>query len=79
MEINYTVHSCVEDEVSVAATVAGREVMAKVPGLIVELTSDDGSMGHTFRFTPDDMAAAKSLFNVGDVVVATFSKPASKK
>ena len=78
MEINYTVHSCSEDEFSVAATVAGREVVAKVPGLIVELTSEDGSMSHTFRFTPDDMAAAKNDYAVGNVVVATFT-PGSNK
>ena len=73
MEIIYTVRSCTEDEVSVTATVAGREVVAKIPGLVVECVSECGGMGHTFRFTPDDMAAAKKEFAVGNVVTATFS------
>ncbi len=76
MQINYTVTSCSEDTIDVIATVAGLgEVTAKIAGLVVEVTSEDGSMGHTFRFTPTDMADAKEKFAVGAAVVATFTFP----
>jgi hypothetical protein len=74
MEIKYVVQSCSEDEVPVVATVAGREVSAKVAGLVVELLSEDGGMGHTFRLTPTDMAAATEFFAVGEEIKLTFSK-----
>lgn len=74
MEIIYTVASCSEDPVDVIATVNGREVSAKVMGLVVELVSEDESMGHTFRFTPEDMTAAKDMFAVGETITLTFSK-----
>ena len=74
MEIKYIVHSCSETDVAVKATVAGREVMATIPGLVVELTSDDESMGHTYRFTPDDLDEAKALFTIGAQITITFSK-----
>ncbi len=75
MEIKYTVRSSSEDEVSVLATVPGLgQVTAKVPGLVVELVSEDGGMGHTYRITPEDMAVAKDFFTVGDHVKITFSK-----
>lgn len=60
--INYTVTSVSTDEVTVDAEVAGKAVKAKVERLTVEATSDDGSMGHTFRFDGADPAD----FEVGD-------------
>lgn len=48
-EILYTVSSCTEDEVPVKAQLDGQTVEAKVRCLVVEATSSDGSMGHTFR------------------------------
>jgi hypothetical protein len=75
MQIKYTVSSCTENEVAVKATVAGREVEAKIPGLVVELMSEDGGMGHTYRLTPDDFEAAKDFFTIGEDVILTFSKP----
>lgn len=73
MEITYTVTSCSEDPIDVVATVAGREVAAKIMALVVEVTSEDESMGHTFRFQPNDMAAAKEDFTVGAKIKATFT------
>jgi hypothetical protein len=73
MDIVYTITSCTEDEVPVKAIVAGKTVDAKMAGLVVEATSSCGGMGHTFRFTPDDMEAAKVMFAVGAEVVSTFS------
>lgn len=72
MQVRYTVAGCNVDEFSVEATVAGQTVQAKVPGLVVELVSEDGSMCHMLRVRPTDMAAAEKLFAVGNGVVATF-------
>jgi hypothetical protein len=73
MDITYTVHSCVEEQIDVIATVAGREVAAKITGLVVEVVSDEGNMGHTLRLTPTDLDAAKALFAVGNKVKSTFT------
>ena len=73
MDIVYTITSCTEDEVAVKAIVAGKTVDAKMAGLVVEATSSCGGMGHTFRFTPDDMDAAKAMFAIGAVVTSTFA------
>ena len=73
--IRYTVTSSTEDEVSVEATVAGQTVIAKVPGLVVEMTSEDGGMGHTYRFRPngpEEMAAAQAKYAVGNVLDLDF-------
>lgn len=82
MILNYTVTSAVEVEIAVRATVAGREVDAKMPGVAIEMVSDDESMGHTFRFSPDDPAACLKRFAPGTVVRATFevakAAPAAK-
>lgn len=77
-EIEYTVHSCGESAVSVAAKLGDREVQATVPGLVVELVSsgESGEHGHTFRFVPEGeehMAELKALFGIGNVVKATFN------
>lgn len=76
MELNYIVHSCVEDAVAITVTVKGREVQATVPGLVVEIVGEDGGMSHTLRLTPDDIEAAKELFAVGNAVTSTFTKTA---
>lgn len=66
--IRYTVHSVAQSEISVDATVAGQVVTAKVPATVVEMISEDGSMGHTFRFTGD-----ASEFVEGQAVDVTFT------
>lgn len=72
MKINYSVVSVTEDEAEVTAVVAGREMRAKIPMLTVEMISEDGSMGHTFRFANyDDDEADK--FTVGNAITATFT------
>lgn len=74
-KIDYVVTTATMDEVTVEAIVDGKKVQAKVQRLVVEATSRDGSMGHTFRFgadvNPDDFA-------VGDKVTATFAPTKSK-
>ena len=69
MKTVFTVHSVAPCKVAVAAKTAdGRDVVAKVPGLVVEVVSADESHGHTHRFAPataDDMAALKALFVPG--------------
>jgi hypothetical protein len=74
MEIKYTVHSCNQEDVTVKAMVAGREVDAKITGLVVELVSDCGQMGHTFRLQPADLTEAAKFFAVGEEIVLSFSK-----
>lgn len=81
VRINYVVHSVEVQDFAVDAVVAGRTVPAKVSGLVIELTSDDASMGHTYRFIPDDgegepgsgITAALAEFAVGNVVAAELS------
>ena len=75
MELKYTVSSCSEDPVEVMATVMGQEMPVKVMGLVVELISECGGMGHTYRLMPTDMADAKEKFAVGAEVILTFTFP----
>ncbi len=70
--IDYTVTSCTTDEFTVEAEVAGKPAQAKISGLVVEMSSADGAMGHTYRFVPDDLAAAQEAFAVGSTVTATL-------
>lgn len=74
MQIDYTIANVSEEAVAVKVMLGTREVEALVPGLTVEAVS--GSMGHTFRFTPEDMDAARALFAVGKKVTATFTETA---
>jgi hypothetical protein len=74
MKLNYQVHSVNREDVPMRVTVGGREIDAKVPGLVVELVHEGN--GHTFRFTPDtdeEFAAAEALFTPGAVISATFA------
>lgn len=74
MRLNYQVHSAQREDVPMRVTVNGREVDAKVPGLVVELVHEGA--GHTFRFTPDsdeEFAAAEALFVPGAAVAVTFA------
>jgi hypothetical protein len=74
MDIKYTVASCNQEDVIVKAMVGGREVDAKIAGLVVELVSDCGQMGHTFRLQPADLDEALEFFATGEEIVLTFSK-----
>jgi hypothetical protein len=63
-EVRYTVTSHTMDPVDVIAIVDGVEVPAKVVRDIIEATSSDGSMGHTFRIQgvdPDKFAVGKTF------------------
>lgn len=71
--INYTVTSCSADDFSAEAEIAGRTVSVKVPGLVIEMSSADGSMGHTYRFVPEDLEAAEAAFAVGTSVTVTLA------
>lgn len=73
MRIVYQVHSLQRADVAMRVIANGRELEAKVPGLVVELTHEGA--GHTFRFTPDsddEFAAAEALFAPGASVAVTF-------
>lgn len=73
MKIKYVVHSCNRDEFAATATVNGRELAVKIPGLVIEMTSEDGSMGHTFRVVPDDLEAVEAEFAVGADITVTLA------
>lgn len=79
MKIRYTVASAASENFAVEATVAGKTVQAQIPGKTVEMVSEDGSMGHTFRF-PDSEEFDTDQLVPGAVVIASFSieKPAGK-
>lgn len=71
MQIAYTVHSYAEELVPVTVELEGQQVEAKVPGIVVELTSGQDTL--TLRRRPDDLEAARALFVVGSTIVATFT------
>ena len=74
--IDYVVHSCITEPISIKATLNGREVNATVPWLVVELVSADKIHGHTFKFVPEgdeDMAAKLAMFTVGNQVRCDFT------
>lgn len=71
MQFKYTVHSAHVTEFPVKAIVGGKEIEAKVPGVVIELVSDDGSMGHTFRYIPEDASDLEG-FAVGTPVTVTL-------
>lgn len=72
--LNLIVASCSEGEFPAQAEVAGRMVDVKVPGLIVELVSTDGSMSQTLRLTAGDAAAFEGAKR-GDAVSVTYTRP----
>jgi hypothetical protein len=72
IKLNYTVHSVTTDQFEVDAIVAGTPRKVSVPGLVIEAVSQDGSMGHSFRFIPDDSAAAIAAFVVGSAIVVSI-------
>lgn len=79
MRAKFTVHSAEAQSFEAEVEFAGKKVRAPVPGLIVELVSEDGMNCPTLRFIPDDMEAAKALFAVGSVVEGVFAAPAAAK
>ncbi len=75
MNVRYTVASCVDGEFVVVADVAGTPTEVKVPGLIVELISEDGSMGHTLRLRGrrDELNAAGHTSQIGAAIAAAYT------
>ena len=74
-QIRYTVHSVEEQDVKANVELNGEVVEASVPGLVIELVSKDGTMGHTLRLVPnaENKAAAELLFQKDAEVIATFT------
>lgn len=73
MKIRYTVSSVHLTEGEVEAVVGGVKMTAKAPMTVVEMVSDDGTMGHTFRWMGD-----VKDFEAGQVVEATFKHVSAK-
>ena len=71
MQLVYTVHSAVEEDVTMVVKINGADTAVKAPGMVVELVADNGSL--TPRFVPADMEAARKLFAVGEKIKVNFS------
>lgn len=71
MKIKYTITSVSNEDFAAKAKVGEREVDVKIPGLVLEMTSADGSMGHTFRVLPED-GDSTDEFVVGATVIASL-------
>jgi hypothetical protein len=74
--LRYRITSCHETDIPVVAQLAGREVQASVRGLVIEASSEDGSMGHTFRLSDvaaEDMAEATAEFAPGSQLTVTLT------
>jgi hypothetical protein len=74
--VKYVVHSAVVEDVPTEAKLYnGRVVMAKVPGLTVELI-DGKTHSHTFKFVPDsdaEMTELRELYTVGATITTTHA------
>ncbi len=73
MEIKYTVVSCVEDSFDMTVEVNGSPMAVKAPGIVLELMSLDGSMGHTFRFAGANAAEVLAAYPLGHGVTVTVT------
>lgn len=73
IELNYVVTSSQSDVFAVQAIVGGVERTVTVPGVVLEMQSEDASMGHTYRFVPEDVAAALAAFPVGTSVLVSLT------
>lgn len=73
MQIRYRVHSCVQVSVPAVVQYGGQDIATTLAGLCVELVEIDGGDTLTRRFIPEDIEAAKALFPVDGVVVATLT------
>ncbi len=77
-ELRYVVHSASPTEIPAKAAYAGRAVDIKVPGLLVELTPEDG-VGATL--TPpivEPTAAELAAYVPGAIVTITLNVEAPK-
>lgn len=75
MKIKYTVHGASVEAFQALITHGGQQMVATIPGLVVELVAEDGSSSPTLRIS-GDVEKAKALFTVGAVISATFKKEA---
>jgi hypothetical protein len=77
IEKTYKVHSAVMQDVDMPAMIGSRQVVAKVPGLVVELSEVDGTQGHTFPFFPasdQDLTEIRALFVTGATISVIFTQ-----
>ena len=68
VELNYVVTSSQSDVFAVTAVVGGVEREVTIPGVVIEMLSEDGSMGHTYRFVPENVVDTLAAFPVGAAV-----------
>lgn len=53
-ELKYKIHSVSEEDRPVIVSIDGIECEAKVRYLVIDASSDDGSMSHTFKIRNGD-------------------------
>ena len=76
IELHYTVHSAQTESTPVEAIFNGQTVTAAVDRLVLELTSDDGEHGHTFRLpagSSEDLAAQRARYQPGAAMTLTLA------
>lgn len=74
-KVRYAVHSATAQPFETTVELkGGQKVQAAIPGLVVELVAEDGTMTHTLKFVPEDMEHAVAEFAVGAIVEATFAQ-----
>ena len=73
-QIKYTVHGVSEVPVEVTVEFNGAPIQATVPGLVVELVSEDGTMTHTMKLVPaaSDVDALRAQYQPGVAITGSF-------
>lgn len=69
------VHSVAPGDFAAKGTVGGKTMDVTIPGVVVELVSDDESMSQTLRLQADDAAAFDGA-KEGDEVTVTYTRNA---
>lgn len=72
---NVIVHTAAEQDVMVNATVKGKVVQARVPGIAVEVVDMDDGRSHSHTFD-EDLDEVRELFVPGQQLTVSFARKA---
>jgi hypothetical protein len=78
MKKDFIVHTAVEEPVDVPVMRLGKQIMARVIGLTVELIDKDTGKAHTHTFD-DEVPAAKELFVPGQELTLSYARKEGSK
>jgi hypothetical protein len=73
VEVNFIVHGITRDSAEQTVTFNGRDIVAKVDQLTVELVTEDGLMTQVLRLFPSDLDATEAFFARDTNILATFT------